>query len=101
MDQNESIARIRFVSSSNGALFALRLILLERPTASFLNGIYVEGTQYNKLMGTTIAMGFFPDSWERENAFYEAVRMKLTPSTVRLFMIVVRWAAPFVRRIRR
>lgn len=47
IDQDESIDRIRLMRPFNGALFPLRLILLERPMNSSRNGIHWAGTQKN------------------------------------------------------
>lgn len=89
MDQDESVARIRFVSPSNGELFALRLILLERPMHSFRSGMNWEGMQYQTWIDTAIAMGLYQDGHEQEKAFDEAVRIRVTPSAVRFFMITL------------
>lgn len=64
MDEDESIARIRFVRPSTGALFALRHILLERPMSYFRRVMYWEGTRYNTWRDTTIAVGFNPTAYK-------------------------------------
>lgn len=89
MDHAGSVARIRFVSPSDGKIFALRHIILERPMDSYQKGMYWERIQYNTWRETAISMGLYQDGYEQEKAFDEVVGIRVTPSGVRFFNITL------------
>ncbi|PPQ78999.1 hypothetical protein CVT24_012656 [Panaeolus cyanescens] len=84
---NPHITRIQTLRPSNGDIFYLRLILLNKPINSFLDARTVNGVEYSSFQEAAVELGVFTNADEGILTLREAITSLRTPREIRSLFV--------------